>query len=87
MSTVSTNICTWGNSRGIRLPKTVLDLVGLSDNDEVTLTIDDDAIIIRKAVHERKRRSYPSLAERFAGYSGDYVPEEWDVGKSVGREV
>ena len=87
MNTVSTNICSWGNSRGIRLPKTVLDLVGLSDNDEVTLTVDEDAIIIKKAVSEQRKRSYPSLAERFAGYSGDYLPEEWDSGKSVGREV
>lgn len=87
MNTISTNICNWGNSRGIRLPKAILDLVGLGDNDEVTLTVNDDSIVIRKAVPERKRRTYPSLLERFADYNGDYVPEEWDTGKSVGKEV
>ena len=86
MSTVHTSICRWGNSRGIRLPKAVLDLVGLGDNDEVSLTISDGAIIIKKAEAEQ-RKSYPSLAERFSGYTGDYVPKEWETGAAVGKEV
>ena len=86
MSTVHTNICRWGNSHGIRLPKTVLDLVGFKDDEEVSLTISDGSIIIRKATEER-RRNYPSLAERFSGYTGDYVPEEWETGAAVGEEI
>lgn len=86
MSTIHTNICRWGNSRGVRLPKTVLDLVGLKDDDEVSLTINDDSIIIRKAREERGK-NYPSLAERFSGYTGDYVPEEWETGAAVGKEI
>lgn len=86
MSTVHTNICRWGNSRGIRLPKAVLDLVGFGDNDEVSLTISDGAIIIKKALPEQRKR-YPSLAERFSGYTGDYAPKEWETGATVGKEV
>lgn len=86
MSTVHTNICRWGNSRGVRLPKTVLDLVGLKDDDEVSLTISDNSIIIRKAREEREK-SYPSLAERFSGYTGDYLPKEWETGAAVGKEI
>lgn len=86
MDAISTNICRWGNSRGIRLPKAVLDIVGLNDDDEVTLTINGDSIIIRGAKKVTKR-NYPSLSERFSGYTGDYVPEEWDVGESVGKEI
>lgn len=86
MSTVHTNICRWGNSRGIRLPKAVLDLVGLKDDDEVSMTISDGSIIIRKAAEERGK-SYPSLAERFSGYTGDYAPEEWDTGAAIGKEI
>lgn len=86
MSTIHTNICRWGNSRGVRLPKTVLDLVGLKDDDEVSLTINDDSIIIRKAREERGK-NYPSLAERFSGYTGDYVPKEWETGAAVGKEI
>ena len=86
MSTVHTNICRWGNSQGIRLPKTVLDLVGLKDDDEVSLTISGGSIIIRKAT-EARGRNYPSLTERFSGYTGDYVPEEWDTGAAIGKEI
>lgn len=83
--TTITSVCRWGNSRGVRLPKAVLDTVGLHDNDEVTLSVVKDAIVIKKAAKTSKR-SYPSLRERFAAYAGDYEPEEWDVGKPIGRE-
>lgn len=87
MNTVKTNICRWGNSRGVRLPKTILDIVGLKDDDEVSLTIDNGSIVIKKAVSMGERRPYPSLAERFASYDGDYVPKEWDTGSAAGKEL
>lgn len=86
MNAISTNICRWGNSRGIRLPRAVLDVVGLNDHDEVTLTISGDSIIIRSA-KKGARRDYPSLSDRFSGYTGDDTPEEWDVGSPVGEEL
>ena len=86
MNTINASICRWGNSRGVRLPKAVLDIVGLHDDDEVTLSIVKDAIVIKKAV-KTTERSYPSLRERFDTYACDYVPEEWDVGKPMGREI
>ena len=64
MNTINASICRWGNSRGVRLPKAVLDIVGLHDDDEVTLSIVKDAIVIKKAV-KTTERSYPSLRERF----------------------
>lgn len=87
MNTINTNICCWGNSRGIRLPKAILDIVGFKDDDEVSLTVDNGSIIIKKAAPMSERRPYPSLAERFASYQGDYVPEEWDTGPAVGKEL
>ena len=30
---------------------------------------------------------HSSLADRFSGYSGDYVPTEWDTGAPVGKEI
>ena len=86
MNTINASICRWGNSRGVRLPKAVLDIVGLHDDDEVTLSIVKDAIVIKKAV-KTTERSYPCLRVRFDTYAGDYVPEEWDVGKPMGREI
>ena len=87
MNTINTNICRWGNSRGVRLPKTILDIVGIKDDDEVSLTVNDGSIIIKKAVSRGELRPYPSLADRFASYKDDYVPEEWDTGPAVGKEI
>ncbi len=86
MNSINTSICRWGNSRGIRLPKAILDIAGFHDDDEVTLTVSEDSIIIKRA-RETVKRSYPSLSERFSGYTGDFIPEEWDVGKPAGKEI
>lgn len=40
-----------------------------------------------KKASEEQEKSYPSLVERFSGYTGDYAPEEWDTGAVVGKEI
>lgn len=49
---IKTKISKWGNSQGIRLPKTLLEKVGINDfNDSsVKLSVDknNDTIVIRK---------------------------------------
>ena len=84
MNSINTNICRWGNSRGIRLPKAFMEIAGLDDNDEVSLSVEDGIITIKKIVKEVP--PYPSLLDRFASYHGDYIPEEWDTGPSAGKE-
>ncbi len=79
-----TTIQKWGNSKGVRLPKAILDALLLHENDSVEVYAESESIIIRKAA--RKRRAKRSLEERFEGYSGDYQCVEWDTGKPVGRE-
>jgi len=80
-----TTIQKWGNSQGVRLPKTILDELFLQENDQVEIVAENDSIIIKKAT--RKRRAKKSLEELFAYYKGDYKCEEWDTGKPVGKEV
>ena len=80
-----TTIQKWGNSQGVRLPKAVLELLFLQENDTVEITTDNDSIIIRKAT--RKRRAKKSLEERFENYEGGYQCAECDWGKPMGREV
>lgn len=72
MSGLNPKICRWGNSHGVRLPKALLDLVGLKENDTVSLSIEGETVIIKKT----SDRPYLSLQERFAGYTGDYEPSE-----------
>jgi antitoxin MazE len=79
----TTNIVRWGNSRGVRLPKPLLDSVHLSDNDAVEITTEGDSIIIKKAAGRKHR----TLKERLAGFDGSYVFDEWDTGPAVGKEI
>lgn len=71
----------WGNSQAIRFPKAALQTAQLKENDEVEIIASAEAITIRKV------KKYRSLDELFAGYQGDYRPEEMDIGEPVGREV
>ena len=80
-----TTIQKWGNSQGVRLPKTILDILFLQENDSVEIVAENNTIIIRKPA--RKRRAKKSLEERFKNYTGDYKCAEWDTGKPVGKEV
>ncbi|MCL2138551.1 MAG: AbrB/MazE/SpoVT family DNA-binding domain-containing protein [Treponema sp.] len=80
-----TTIQKWGNSQGVRLPKTILDALFLQENDQVEILGENDSIIIKKV--SRKRRAKNSLEKLFADYTGDYKCEEWNTGKPVGKEV
>lgn len=72
----------WGNSQGIRLPKKILEYVNMSEGEEVEITTQDEAIIIKRAGGKRQ-----TIQELFEGYDGDYTPEEVDWGEPVGGEV
>jgi antitoxin MazE len=73
----------WGNSQAIRLPKTILETAQLGENEPVQIFAERDKIIIRKAAAMKHR----TLAERLAGFEGDYTGQEWDTGAPVGKEV
>lgn len=71
----------WGNSKGIRLPKVLIDELGWSENDELSISKDDDKIIIKK--HNKRK----SIVELFDEYDGEYKPEEIDWGETKGKEI
>jgi len=90
-----TTIQKWGNSQGIRLPKVILEMAELKENDQVKVTVDNDTIVIKKTT--RKPRAKVSLEERLEAYYQKpieeiladeelYTPHEYDWGKPVGRE-
>jgi antitoxin MazE len=43
-----TTIVKWGNSQGIRLPKSFLQNIHLSENDTVDVLLENDGIVIKK---------------------------------------
>lgn len=76
-----TTIQKWGNSQGIRIPKSILETVDWKENEAINLFADDDRIVIEKA---NKRKS---IEELFENFNGEYEPTEFDWGKPVGNEI
>ena len=71
----------WGNSQAVRLPKAILKIAGIKEDEPVQIIAQKDEIIIKKA------RRHKTLKERLDGFEGEYVFEEWDTGPAVGREI
>ena len=72
----------WGNSQGIRLPKDLLEGIGVRLNDFLNIEIQGDNIILSKTFKHK------TLEERAAEFSGKIGPyEEFEWGDPVGREL
>lgn len=79
----------WGNSQGLRIPKALLDAIGIRENDRVELTMTENGINIQKP-----RVSHRTLEERLTSFYGKSIDqisrveqEEVDWGKAEGDEV
>ena len=51
---MTTTIQKWGNSQGIRIPKTILDTVKWTENEKIILVVENEKIIMEKAKKKRK---------------------------------
>ena len=76
----------WGNSNGLRLPKNMLEAIGMKENDRVS----EDSITIKKAAPARHK----TLEERLMAFYGKPIEqigrmenEEVDWGTAEGSEV
>ena len=78
---MKTTIQKWDNSRGIRIPKLLLDTLKWSDNEQIILRIDNNRLIIEKA-EPRK-----NIIELFSDFEGEYTPVEMDWGQPTGKEI
>lgn len=76
-----TQIKKWGNSNAVRIPKELLDTLGLKENDKIEIRIENSKLIIEPIYKHR------SLKERTAEYDGEYNYGEWDTGRPKGNEV
>ena len=73
----------WGNSQGIRIPKSILETALFKPNDTVDIIAEDNKIIIKKVVHKK----HITLEERLKDFNGEYIFEEVDWGKPMGNEI
>lgn len=88
---MNTTVQKWGNSQGIRIPKHILEEVGLNINDEVKLQKIDNKIIIEKV----EKNSTFTLKEHLENYYSKPIEEikhiddseEINWGKAEGDEV
>ncbi len=72
----------WGNSLAIRLPKLALSKAGLTENDELNVSVDNDKIVLEAKPKKR------TLEELFEGYEDVPYPfEVVDLGEPVGHEI
>jgi len=79
-----TRIQKWGNSQGLRFAKTVLQQAQIHVGDEVEVSVRGRKIVIEPL--EKVRGRY-DLRELVAQMPEDYVAEEVDWGRPVGKEV
>lgn len=71
----------WGNSQAVRLPKDLLESVGIRLNDFLNIEVQGDSIVLSKTFKHK------TLEERAAEFSGKIGPyEEFEWGEPVGRE-
>lgn len=78
----------WGNSQGIRLSKEIISRMGLKENDEVEINVNNGRMVIEKA-----KPAYQNLQERLEAFYGKSIDEiyvesteEIDIGKPTGEE-
>jgi len=49
--TLLSTISKWGNGQGIRLPKTLLELLKWENNDKLEIIVEDENIRIKKKLY------------------------------------
>jgi antitoxin MazE len=79
---VSISLHRWGNSIGLRVPKPMLQQLGLTEGSQVDVKIEDGRLVIEPA-----RRVRMTMAELLQGFTPDDQPGEIGWGTPVGREV
>ena len=77
-----TKIQRWGNSLGLRIPKSFAVDAGVEEGSEVDISIEGDRLVIRAV-----RPARYELKELVSLIREDNVHEEIPTGRRVGREV
>ncbi len=76
---MQSHINKWGNSLGIRIPKSIAQKIGLIEGMSVDFHIKDDALIIR-----RKKFDLDAMLSQITPQN---IHKEVSTGPSLGREI
>ncbi|MCQ2362656.1 MAG: AbrB/MazE/SpoVT family DNA-binding domain-containing protein [Acidaminococcaceae bacterium] len=78
---LTANLQKWGNSQGIRIPKTILDELQWECGDELMIQTKSGRTIIEPV------KKNLTIQELFRDYNGKYEAQEVDWGEKVGKEI
>jgi antitoxin MazE len=86
---VKTTLQRWGNSQGVRLPKSIVDSLGITVGAPVIVEIakDQSQITITPATESRPIRGRHRIEDLIAGSSPKAFEGGTDWGKPVGKEA
>ena len=79
---MQTKIQKWGNSLGLRIPKSFADQAGVEAGSEVDLSVENGELIIRP-----NRMPKYDLKNMLRRVTAKNVHQEVETGEPVGREV
>ena len=79
-----TNIVKWGNSQGIRIPKSMLDELHWSENENILIIIDKGKLVIEKTKKKEDKKIIEAL---FKENDEKYEPVDIDWGEPEGDEI
>ena len=77
-----TKIQKWGNSLGLRIPKTFANEAGVEEGSAVDISLEEDRIVIRTL-----RTPKYQLSDLLSQVQEDNLHEEISTGDAVGREA
>ncbi|MDT2401789.1 AbrB/MazE/SpoVT family DNA-binding domain-containing protein [Enterococcus avium] len=80
-------ILKWGNSSGMRIPKSIMKTMDLHENDQVQLEVEVIDGKRRLVIQPENDAKDPTIEELFENYHGDRrIVELQDLGEAVGNE-
>jgi antitoxin MazE len=79
---MQTKIQRWGNSLGLRIPRSFAEEAGVEAGSEVDLSVRDGDLVVRAT----KRRAY-RLSELLEKVTARNLHGEVDTGEAIGREI
>ncbi len=79
---MQTKVQKWGNSLGLRIPKSFAEQAGVEAGSEVDLSVEDGELIVRP----RRQPKY-ELKDLLRSITAKNVHKEVETGDPVGREA
>ena len=79
---MNVKIAKWGNSLGIRIPKSLIQEIGLKEEDELVISTEGNKLIITP----KNQKKY-TLSELLEGMEEKHLHSEVDWGEPVGNEI